>query len=164
MTPRLNQEHKDYLILLIISNPIISNDAIRQEFEERFGEVVTDKQIIYLKQKEGLAFKFFKDNTTQAIERALEIGFLKYTNKLSRLKLLERVADLGLNGYTEQVQTSKGTVVDLHKINLPVVIQAAKSIKEEMDELNTRSESNYEITINLSDPVEIEGDDETRSP
>jgi hypothetical protein len=126
MTPRLNQEHKDYLILLIISNPIISNDAIRQEFEERFGEVVTDKQIIYLKQKEGLAFKFFKDNTTQAIERALEIGFLKYTNKLSRLKLLERVADLGLNGYTEQVQTSKGTVVDLHKINLPVVIQAAK--------------------------------------
>ncbi|MBD2196604.1 hypothetical protein [Calothrix parietina] len=167
MTAHLNQQHKDYLILLLISNPTLSNGQIKKEFNERFpGQSLTDKQIIYLKQKEGLAFKFFTDNSTLAIEKALEIGLLRYSHKLARLKVLERVVDLGLNGYIEQVQTSKGTVVDLHKVNLPVVVQAVKSIKEEMDELNINNESNYEINITLTDPIEIEGedDDESLSP
>lgn len=162
---QLKSLHKELILLLIASSGNLTHQQIISIVKERYPKVsITLAQIKELEEHEADTIQTYRVDGKLAVIKALEMGLLKYSHKLSRLLALEKVVDLGVHGYIEQVQTSKGTVVDLRKNNLHAANQALKLIKDEMDNILVENTTGYQINVNLTEPLDQEEEDEFAEP
>ncbi|AFY48993.1 hypothetical protein Nos7524_3193 [Nostoc sp. PCC 7524] len=160
---KLKTHHREFVILLIASNAGISIEEIKSKFSDRYPQQsITDIQINNIKAKYKDRINNFREDSRLALIKAFELGMFKYAHKLNRLLALERLIELGLNGYEEQVQTAKGEIREVRKVDLYVVAPAIKAIKEEVEEITKSNDANYQINIELTEPTsDVEEDHES---
>lgn len=157
--PRLSQEALDLMLLLLAVNPTIYPKQIRAILEDRFDESPTDKQIRHQKEKHQDRIKELRENSKLTVELGLELGLIgKYSSKLSRIAALEKVIDQGIDGAYEEVQSARGEVLSLKKMNLPAALSALKQLREEFGE--DVSEEEFTVNINLATPPPEDDEDD----
>lgn len=129
--PRLNQSHKDFILLLACVSPHLTYEQMQALFLDKFGHGITYKQLKSLLKKLRPQIEDTKASEELTFELAKRVGLITLTEKVNRIMMLEEIARKALYGDPHEVQTARGTIVVVNKKDFSTSINAIKSIKEE---------------------------------
>jgi hypothetical protein len=161
MSQHLTNTHKEFLAIVFAGNSKVTYNQIREIFEDKFPDLVpSDKQIRVFKQKNHDLIDSFRRDDKLSFSKAMELGLLKYSTKLSRICALEKIVHMGIYGYQDQTSGARGQVITLDKKDLPTAIRAINAIKQEIQEVGSDDSSTYQISVELATVPPQEADDE----
>lgn len=144
----LTDEEKHTIVVLRVVEPSMTITRLAQYASEFLNRPVSQIQIKHTCDVLADQVSFYEENQYDLILACQKIGYLKLATPVSRIKRLELIQKMAINGYLAEYQTPKGELVELTKYDLPTGVKAIVAIQEEI--INLKEKSINEVSdINL---------------
>lgn len=148
--PKLTSEQTNYIICLMSLQPELTTPQLVAYVQEKFGITASENQLSYIRTRRKDQIAELRQQESKALSQALAVGDLPYVSVLHRVRKLSEVADMGIDGYLEQVADPRnGNIISLRKRNSSASVAAIKSITELVDRYQELGNPELPFTLNI---------------
>jgi hypothetical protein len=141
-------EEKEKVLLLKASEPHLSYSALCRRLNEAFDIDLTESQVRYAVSQNREEIDRLKASPKELCDRMYESGYLRLYGPIARLRYLEQLGDMCMNGWEETVTTPTGEIVEVLRRDTRTALGVVESYRRELKELGGEKVGG-DVTVNI---------------
>lgn len=144
----MNKEVIDTLCYLRGCFKQMSLKEITKTINNSYKLDLTEEKVISTLRENSNLIKDYRKGGTKAVKKALEIGSFNYSTLYDRVKVLNEIILMGKEGFSKEVVTGKGELIETNYIDPKYSLDAVRILNELLSRFDEDDEEdNYTLDI-----------------